>query len=340
MVVAVVALLITSCGVDDASTTEEEHSSQIVAEDTARGVLVPASEAGIDSLVLRYTLGSVYRYRVTQMSEAGPDSAVAKTKSQHYYTKTVRAVRSDGSFEVTMRFDSIRIDATVSNRASGNIIREQHYASTDSVQRSDANFVQFNALLGEDVSLFVTPQGTVQEVGDVSPILKKLIATSRQQVPKEALEGLSEQIKIAAYAAFHTQEFVPYPKDGIDSNGHWSNVQSSALDQLFTVNTTAHYKIASVRKFGIRRLAMIEATVEGRVATRPLPPESGIKITLERSSITGKSSAVIDPDLGITISKKNTITLNVGATIRNTKTQERRTESFTQVTRYEIELLR
>lgn len=336
----VVSCMFVACTSDKvAYEVAEEKSGTIVASDTAQASTISFAEAKIDSFTLRYTKGEVYRYRVQQYSDGGPDTAAATTKSSHVYTKMVRNVRSDGSYEIAMRFDSIRINAVVRNRTTGALLLEQNYSSADSSQRANKDFVQFNALIGEEVLVYVSPRGAVLQVGDVSPIVNKMIATTTQTIPQQAIEQLSNQIKSSVYATFHGQEIVPFPTVKIDSNGNWVNVLNTPLGELFTVSTTARYHIVGLKKVAGRTLANIEAAVQGKISVRPLPKNAPFSVTLRSSSISGNSHSLLDAERGFTISKKNAITMNVAAQIVSPK-GERKNVSQVQVARYEIELLR
>lgn len=245
-----------------------------------------------------------------QTSEAGPDSAVATTQSTHVYTKTVRAVRSDGSFEIAMRFDSIKVDATVRSRKTGAVLVEQHYSSADSMQRTQKEFMQFSALLGEEVTVYVSPRGAVMQVGDS-----------------------------AVYATFQGQEMVPFPNGKIDSNGNWANTMTTPINDLFTEVTEANYHVVSLKKINNRTLASIQAEVKGGVKIRPLPKDVPFSVKLISSSFHGSSRSLLDAKGGFTISKKNERTLTLVAKPVSTK-GEKKDLSLTQVSRYEIELLR
>lgn len=328
-----------ACSSDDApKDAEASGSAEITAADTADAKTISFTEAKVDSFVLRYAPGQVLRYRVHQFSEAGPDSAVATTNSTHVYTKKVRAVRSDGSFELTMRFDSVRVDAVVRNRNTGAVLLQQSYTSADSTQRTSEKFVQFNALLGEEISVFVSPRGAILQVGDVSPIVKKMVASAKQEVAPQMIEQLSEQLKAAVYGSFHGQEIIPYPKEKIDASGSWSNAMTTPLAEFFNVSTVASYHIANIKEVKSRRIASIDATIDGSFSVRPIPKDAPFSVKVNSSSITGTSHSLLDVEGGYTISKKNAITMNVSASIVTPK-GERRSVSQSQVSRYEIELL-
>ena len=327
---------LSACAPSDKQATASREELSL--KDTSGAKAQTPAAAGIKGLVLRYRVGDVFRYRVVQETNGGPDTARTRTKSTHCYTRTVRSVRSDGSFETVMRFDSIRVSAVISNARTGQKLVEQSYRSSDTSAEVKNRFPQFSALIGEEVLVYITPDGRVQQVGDVSPIVTKIVATSPQPPPSAALEQLASQIKASIYAMFSLQEFVPYPKQEIDSAGRWVNEQVTPLSDIFSLTTKAVYTIERIYELNNRHLGVVTANVVGNVRVAPLPKGSPLSIAVSSSSITGESNALMDVDRGYTISKKNRITMNMTARVRMPQGAEQ-TVSQSQDSRYEIELL-
>lgn len=336
ILVGVVLAWLCACSPADKQATVAREELSL--DDTSGATSQTPADAGIKGLVLRYRAGEVFRYRVVQETNGGPDTARTRSKSTHYYTRTVRSIRSDGSFETAMRFDSISVSAVISNVKTGQKLVEQSYRSSDTSAETKSRFPQFSALIGEDVLVYITPDGRVQQVGDVSPIVKKITASSPQQVPPAALEQLASQIKASIYASFSLQEFVPYPKQEIDSAGRWVNEQVTPLSDIFSLGTKATYTIERIYELNGRHLGVVSANVVGNVRVAPLPKGSPLSITMSSSSITGESNALMDVDRGYTVRKKNRITMNMTARVRMPQGGEQ-TVSQSQDSRYEIELL-
>lgn len=313
-------------------------NKELALADTARAVRQTPARAGIKTLQVRYRNGEVFRYRAIQESEGGPDTARTTSRSTHYYTRTVRSTRSDGSYETILRFDSIAVSGTIRNLRTGATLMEQSYRSSDTSDANRKRFPQFSSLIGEDVLVYITPDGRVQQVGDVSPIVRKIAMASQQPMPPAALEQVASQLKNGIYASFTLQEFVPFPKQSIDSAGTWINEQQSPLGEIFTVLTRATYVIDRVYDLKGRRVGVVTANVVGNVRTIPLPKNSPLSVTLQGSEITGSSNAVMEVDRGFTVSKKNRISMSMTARIGLPQGGQQ-TVTQSQTSRYEVELL-
>ena len=166
--VSIVALAMWSCSPDDTPRDADTAPSAaaVTAADTAQAESLPLRDITLDTFAVRYRKGDVLRYRVTQSSEATQDSTIAQQRSSHVYTKTVREVHPDGTFTVAMRFDSIRVNFTARNRSTGAAMLNKSYSSSDSAQRASPEFIQYNALLGEDVDLVIDHRGGIVRVGN------------------------------------------------------------------------------------------------------------------------------------------------------------------------------
>lgn len=331
-------LTFTSCQ-QDAGYPQNVAQTQVVAADTAGAPKSPGTSANVRSFTLRWRAGEVFHYRIEQVSEGGPDTARTYSASTHWYTRTVRAVRSDGSFETVVRFDSIAVTGSVKNTRLGVTLMEQSYRSADTSEANRKRFPQFASIIGEDVVVYMSTNGRVEQVGDVTPIVKKISALAGQPLSPQMTEQLTAQVKTGVYAAFMLQEFVPYPEQGLDSTASWVNDQVSPLSEIFTVATKASYALGDVYQVRGQRIGVIAATVTGAVKLRPLPPNAPMSITVTASSISGSSKSVLDVDRGITLAKRNAISMSMTAQVRAPGGQ-RQELSQSQSSITTIELLR
>jgi hypothetical protein len=95
------------------------------------------------------------------------------------------------------------------------------------------------------------------------------------------------------------------------------NEQVSPLGELFALETKASYALSNVYRVRDHRIGVISATVSGGVRVLPMPKNSPLSISIASSSITGSSKAVIDVDRGITLSKRNTISMSMTGNVQS-----------------------
>lgn len=334
---ALCAVSIVACTSND--TPAEQDGAPLTYDDVRTAAPLAGDKARLDTLTLRLKTGETYRYKITQTSSGGPDSAYLEQRSTHVYTKRVKGVRGDGTFEIGMTFDTIMIDIKASNRTTGAVLQEQHYSSKDSAQRKDPQFTQFNALLGEEITIILRPNATIQEVSGVTSIVNKIAAG--RPIPADVREQYARQIELAAYATFVEQEHLRFPVARIDSTGSWTTTTTAPLlNNVFIATSTSTYHIASVKEVKGHRVAEVVAEMDGTVKAGDLPPQARMTVTMGTSTITGKGRTVIDADKGYTISKSNELTTDLAATVKNQATGDAQRMAQRTTMRTTVELLR
>lgn len=337
---ACLLLVATSCS-SDKTTPEERGAAEthLVANDTGSAVALTAAEARIDTLMLRYTPGEVYRYRVKQTSIGGPDSGVMNSFSQHTYTKRIKSKRADGNFEIGITFDTISTGFTMKNMLTGQVIRQESFTSSDTVQLKDPRNLSYSAVLGVEVTMIVSPQGKVQEIIGASTIVNRMIPPG-QQVPPERKEMMKQQVEAAMFGAFSEQEYLRFPESPLDSTQSWKTSTATVLGDLFTVESTNTYRVSTVKKVKGLRIAEVAASVVGAIKARQIPPEYHVSVKVKKSMISGTGRTVIDLAKGYTIMKSNEVNMEVDAVITNSANG--RVDKGEQKTtiHYSVELLR
>ena len=335
------AVILIGCSNDGSQDSPEEAAAkQVTIADTSAGTIVETSKLSVDSIRLKLDSGTTFRYKVTQFSEVTQDTAVATTNSTHYYSKKVKSKRSDGSFDVSMKFDSLKLDISMRNIKTGESMTAGSFNSRDSTQLNDPKNVQFSSVIGEEVTLILGATAKIQEISGVSSVVNKIAAKVPGAFQNEQQRSqAAEYIEGMMYASFVGQEFVPYPAGKLDSSLSWTNEQSSPVGKLYTVSSTTTYRIVNVRLVKGHRLATVEATLKGFITPLEPPKEMGISISIEKSEILGSSHAVLDLDNGTTVVKKNHLMLNVKATVTNRANGQKQTISQKNESRYDVELI-
>lgn len=337
--------VLSACTTDSDKETPREPGgsvSHIVASDTGAAVTLTAAEAHVDSLVLRYTPGEVYRYRTQQTTTGGTDSARIFSFSEHYYTKRIKSKRADGNFEIGITFDSLRTEFNAKNTITGQELRREGFNSRDSAQLKDPRNMGFAAVLGIEVSMIITPQGKVQEIIGASTIVNRMIPPG-ENPPPDRREAMKRQVETNMFGAFSEQEYLRFPGETLDSNQTWKTSTATPLGDLFTIESTNTYHVASVKKVKNMRIAEVTASVDGSIKARPIPAQYqnlNVSVKVKKSVISGKGRTVIDLNKGYTISKTNDVHMEVDALVTNQG--EKRVNRGQQETnvRYNVELLR
>lgn len=339
------ALVVTLVACADTDTTPaDEPSASASAETISETDITSAPEitgdaARIDTLKLRYAVGDVFRYRMRQEAVTGPDSAKATQRSSHVYTKRIKAIRSDGSFDIGIVVDSIEMSAVVRNTNNGSVLYEQYYNSSDSTNRNDPQRIHLSAILGEEITLILTPQGRIQEISGVSTIANKIKAAV-PTISDAEMPALSRQIEASVFAMLVEQEYMRFPTTALDSTRSWTSSNSTPVMDFFQAASTATYSIRSVRSVKGHRLATIDARLAGAITALPTPKGSPVAVQVTKGEISGSGTIVIDADKGHTVKKDNQITTNVAGVVSQPSTGMRQPVSQRTVMRYSVDLIK
>lgn len=350
-----IALLLTACSADQSSETIEDgaaggsatagpSSAVVTVADTTRATDAPPTELVGHTLQLRLREGARTRYKIAQYAEDRQDTITALSEATHVFDQTVRSVRGDGAYEIGITYTSITSSGSLKNLKTGQMIRSEKYNSKDTADLRNPRNAQFSALLGETVTLILTPKAEVQEISGVSTIVNKMVAKlpkqeGQQQLPQEAKLEIQKQVETIMYRSILGQELIPFPTGPIDSTLTWDHSQTAPVNPLYTINTKATYRIVKVRKVKGRRIATVNATIAGTVVTNAPPAQAGISVKMNSSNISGEGVAIVDIDNGMTISKKSKVSISLSATINEKATGKVVKVNNTSIKRFDIELL-
>ena len=312
------------------------------AEALASAPSVDLKTAAVDSIKLRLKVGDKFHYRLTQSMESIQDSINAKNTGVHEYTLRVKGVRSDGSYEVGMVFTSITMNLDVVRIATKEQVAKTTYRSSDSADRNNPQNIQFTALLNEEATVVLSPAGSVLEVSGILPIVNKVLKSAppeRSQNPQFA-DQIRSQIENAMFVSFLTQQMVPFPEGTVDEDKTWTRDQLTPMGQMFIINSKTKYTINEIKVVNGHQIATVSADFNGSVKLAPPPKDATTKIVLNKSKLTGSSSAVLDLTTGMTISKKNQVKMDIQATASAPEFGRSQVLSQQQETRFTIELIR
>lgn len=344
LLAAATALLLASAcsSTNDDSAAEASTTTPggvgVSAADMSTAPDAPANEANnADSLRLRYTVGATYHYVLTQQGEGGPDSASAQTRSRHVYTKRIKAIRSDGSFEVGMTIDTIEVSTEVRRRATSTVLESKTYSSKDSAMRNNPAFNNFNALLGEEVTIILTPQGRIQEMSGITTIVNKLVK-DRPEVTSQQKLDLARQIEASVYAQFVEQELIRFPDAPLDSTRSWKLDNAAPVMNILRGETSASYHISAIKNVRNRTVAQIDAKLTGALSALPGLEKAQLQLTVQQGTIAGTGMALVDVATGATLRKVNSITTTVQATVRSLANGQRENISQNSSMQYTVEL--
>jgi hypothetical protein len=281
-----------------------------------------------------------FSYRVQQVNKIERDSLKLEQTIIESYTKTIQSVKPDGSVEMTVRIDSMRLIEKGPDPANPGKQITMQYNSRDTAQAARPEFKQYKGIVGADVRVIVNNHGKIEEISGITPILNTMLGDKKDSVPPVMREKLLQQLKEQFFQLPLQQEYQTYPDNGrVDSNRTWSRTDVLPLAGMLAVKNTVKYTMGPLRQMNGRRVARVDAVLTASV-DKPNLPQDKVKLTLNSTKIGGKGESLVDAETGITLYKKNEVFTMLDATLMEVETKRtQRTVQSIQTT-VTVELLK
>lgn len=341
---AAAIIVVTGCNNDSNKNPEQmasqNNSQNIHPADTAQATDVPVSERKVSTLHYSAKPNERFSYKLTQVDNLDQDGNKATMSTTYFYTKTIKEAKQDGTIDMTVRVDSIRIKSSYPNPAMPNATIETVYNSQDSAQRNVQQFRQYSGVVGEEVRMLVSSKGKIEEISGLTPILNKILGKQKDSVSPGDKDQLLDQLKYQLFQVPLQNEYQTFPDNGtVDSSQSWSRSDISPLSGVFKVRNSVSYSISSVKSIRGRKTALVKAALNA-VVVNPNVEQGTVKFKLNESAISGEGESLIDLSTGTTIYKKNKINTMINATMSESKSKQTQTAKQLLTTTITIELLK
>ncbi len=319
----------------ESNATQVPHTSELASAQQLNG-----NEAKITSLLYRVQAGDVFRYKFSQDDKLNQDGMNAETSQTLYYTKKIKSIKSDGSIEMTVRYDSIRLNNNYPDLRDSTKRITTSYNSSNPKDRENKDFNQYNGILGEEITALVSKDGHISEISGLTPLLSKIFGDMKDSLNPKMREQALEQIKVQLYQRPLQQEYQNFPDGGtIDSTNTWQFKERSPLSGIFLVDNSITYHLDAVKQVGSRKTAFISAKLVSSI-DNPAQKQGIVAFKLNKSEISGSGETILDVEKGYTIQKKNTIRTFIDATMSDAKTKQSKRAVQSLVSTMKIELIK
>lgn len=342
MLVCTIGIVIMEgCSSNDKDPQSEKDGvkSNVSVQDIAQAEEVPLQEQKITMLKYAPAKGDVYSYKVSQLEEIQEDSLKVVQKITSYYTKTINALRSGGSIEMTVRIDSLFISNSMPDPTKPGQTMVKTYDSRKKADRENPDLRDFSAVIGEDVRIILDSKGRVEEIGGLTPIINKILGDKRDSVAPEIKSRITSSLEGQMFRLTVASEVIPFPDKSLDSSYSWTREEVNPLSGLFRANSRSTYKLSNVKKVGDKRVGMIGAKLYAEVL-KPRETNGNVEMSLSSSSIGGDGEMIIDIDKGYTIKKNTQVMSDLVGSIKDLRTKNERKIHQKTLTKISVELLR
>jgi len=299
----IIFVLITSCKKEsEISETDSLKIKEPISVDTIKQL----------DLVIKPALGQQFRYKMSEKRSieqkspnAKPNYLKAENILTYYYTHDVFQIEDDGTINYKMKFDSINI---ISSKTIGETTLSETYNSNvkDSVYEK-LDYIQYNAIVGQDFKVRVTNKGDVKDIYAIEKIhnnLKNRVDNLNPEDKKIIKEAPSEEeFKLVIKAAVQKQ-FQKFPENIVKMDSLWESSYDDVYE-VFPVKNNISYKILKLQNIN----GDLVVTLEGKLLIEFVKKEikdKSARVKIEVNEAGGTSTIVFNLSKG-TMNRKETL---------------------------------
>jgi uncharacterized protein DUF6263 len=254
-------------------------------------------------LRFRWTKGEVVRYRIVQETNAAMTGipGMGEMNIRNVMTQvqqlTTKDVAADGTGTVQSKFESVRMEM---GTPMGTFVY-------DSTQPPDPNANEIiaqvgatmTALVGEVITIVISPTGAVQKIEGLAPIMEKAQKTLPQSSALGPLGSIDSFLSEDALKAAYGQGFGQFPATPVKTGDSWK--QEITTPNPFGKMTIAiNFSLKGLEAAGGKDLARIGMAATIKAAPSATPPPMPIPMTVQFSDGTGQGEMLFDRKLGRT----------------------------------------
>jgi hypothetical protein len=251
-----------------------------------------------------------FRYKMLAKTVSTEKSPATKDKEMtseqimtYYYTQEVSEVSSAGVITYKMKYDSISI---TSKASSGDTVLMQVYNSNikDSVY-SMPDFIQYNALIGQDFKLRVSSLGEIYDVYELETIHEKIFKALGDTLSPQDKATIKESMGADALKSIIQNQFQKFRGGEIYKDSSWTfNVETSLL--VFPIKNILNYKVKDYQIINGEAIANLEANLGIDFLSKEQKDKSGLNVKINDSKAGGTGTVVFNLSKGCIVKKETT----------------------------------
>ncbi|HAY33492.1 MAG TPA: hypothetical protein DCY06_05090 [Bacteroidetes bacterium] len=298
--------------------------------DTVNTNLITKDDIGVKvNLLLKPKVGDVLSYRMNAKTTSKEKSPMTQDKEitsvqdiNYYYKEEVTEITSAGIVSYKITFDSITI---ISNLSSADSSVSLTYNSNikDSIY-SKPDFLQYNAIMGEDFYARVTPNGEISDVYGLESVYEKMFKALGDTLTKEQKETLKDSFGKDAIKAVLQQQFQMFPDNPVYVDSSWTRSYETQM-LIFPVRNSLSYKLKEVKEDNKQTFLTIDADLAVDFIEKEIK-DKDMSYKVEDSKTGGKGVIIFNITKGC-VTKKETntnldLTMKISAGSQSVKTTQ------------------
>ncbi len=283
-------------------------------KNTAAGDFVK-SDANGQKVTLKYVpkQGEKFKYKMTastnstEQSPGTGDKEVTSEQSMvYYYTQEVADISASGYITFKMKYDSIIITEKIT--ANDSTISQTYNSNLKDSISSKLDFVQYNALAGQEFKFRVSPKGEISEVIELEQIHEKIFKALGDTLKADDKAKIKESMGSEALKSIIQNQYQKFPDTEMYKDSSWSFNSETNLS-VFPIKNILSYKLSSINTEKNIIIDII-ATLGIEFLSKE-EKQQGMTIKLMNEDAGGSGKVTIDLSRGVVVKKETKTNINM-----------------------------
>ena len=138
----------------------------------------------------------------------------------YYYTQEVAEISASGYITFKMKYDSIIITEKIT--AEDSTISQTYNSNLKDSISAKLDFVQYNALAGQEFKFRVSPKGEISEVIELEQIHEKIFKALGDTLKADDKAKIKESMGSEALKSIIQNQFQKFPDTEVYKDSSWS----------------------------------------------------------------------------------------------------------------------
>jgi hypothetical protein len=247
----------------------------------------------------------------------------------YYYSQDVSEISSSGVVTYKMKYDSIIITSKIS-RSDSSLTQIYNSNIKDSVHMMP-DFIQYNALIGEEFKLRVSALGEIYDVYELEKIHNNIFKALGDTLSPQEKATIKESMGSDAIKSIIQNQFQKFRGGDVYKDSTWTfNVETSLL--VFPIKNILNYKVKDYQVANGDVIANIEANLGIDFISKEQKDKSGLNVKIVDSKTGGKGNVVFNLTKGCIVKKETTtnilLDLKISAKGQSAKSMQNLTTSL------------
>ncbi len=261
--------------------------------------------------------GDKFRYKMTAKTlstekspATGNEEVTSEQTMTYFYTQEVSEISASGYISFKMKYDSIIITEKLTSKDSS--ISQTYNSSVKDSVSAKLDFIQYNALAGQEFKFRLSPKGEVTEVIELEQIHEKIFKALGDTLTMDQKAEIKKSMGSEALISIIQNQFQKFPENEVYRDSSWSFDNETNLSvfpirnilsyKLNTINTDKNVIIDIIATLGIDFLSKEEK-------------QQGMTIKLTKDEAGGTGTVNIDLSRGCVLKKETSTNIDMGLKI-------------------------